>query len=95
MLRLSTWRKRPRTLREYRRIANKNHGPCHECQQEIFPGDEYEAYVVVYEGKLSVSKFHVDCPEDWYREQDEEARAHDVVCNKAHEQATQKRNHAA
>ncbi len=72
-LRLFTARKSQVILREYHHTAIKSHGPCHECNHEIQAGDEYEAYVVVCADKLSVSKFHVYCPDDWY---DEDEKIH-------------------
>ena len=66
--------KRPRTLRQYNRIAHQEHGPCHQCQHPIRPGDSYHAYVQVYNKKLLVSKYHDYCPDEWYREEEERDR---------------------
>lgn len=76
-------KKRPRTLRSYRRVANKDHGQCQQCGRQIKVGEEYDAYVVVSNKKLRVDKFHVHCPEDFWEEEDEKAREADAKNQRA------------
>ena len=57
-------RKRPRQLRYYKSIARKSY-ECRTCRFQINPGEEYEGYVMVLEGKLWVLRFHFPiCPFD-------------------------------
>lgn len=73
-----------RTLRTYRRIAQKDH-QCDRCQQTIHAGDEYEAEVEVRrrrgerKNRLNIWKQHInpDCdypefPDDDRKFDDEE-----------------------
>jgi hypothetical protein len=53
-----------RALREYERIAEKDHF-CDACQSRIAAGDEYWGLVIPYgNGKLLVLKQHMECPID-------------------------------
>jgi hypothetical protein len=64
-----------RLLRHYRSVAWKSHGACPMCRREIEAGDVYEAYVEVDgKGQLRVYKFHDWCPEDFWEEEEEQAR---------------------
>ena len=61
-----------RLLRYYQRMAQQYH-QCQDCHFLIGPGDRYGAHVSVLDGKLRVSKFHLDgCPTD--PEEDERMR---------------------
>jgi hypothetical protein len=73
-LRITTEPKRPRTLRQFKRIAQRDHGPCYQCNREIKAGDEYEGYVKVQDRRLWVLKAHMICPEEWLDEQEELVR---------------------
>ena len=61
--------KRPRTIRRYSRVANKDHGACQTCGRPIHAGDEYEADVIVFKGRLWVHKTHKYCPDDLWEEE--------------------------
>jgi hypothetical protein len=64
-----------RVLRHFRRVAWKSHGCCPMCKREIQAGDLYEAYVEVDgKGHLLVYKFHDWCPEDFWEEEEAQAR---------------------
>lgn len=59
-----------RFLRSYRRVANEEH-VCRFCSTPIFPGDEYDAEVWVWESrdlrqgnKIQVRKSHAECPDE-------------------------------
>ena len=63
-----------RTLRSFRRIAFKDHGPCNMCHRDIKAGDEYECIIEVSDRRFRVTKWHVFCPEDFWEEEEEEHR---------------------
>ena len=68
-------RHKARCIREYRRIAQQNHGWCRMCHGEIEAGDEYVGFVYVNGRELWVSKEHMYClpwDVDEYREYDED-----------------------
>ncbi len=56
--------KKPRLLRTYTRTAHQDHGHCPQCYKLIAAGDQYEGWVSVFNGRLSVSKIHMFCDFD-------------------------------
>lgn len=87
--------KRPRTLRSYRRVAQKDHGPCQMCGRHIKTGEEYDAYVTVASAGLRVDKFHVHCPDDFWEEEEENHRRAEAEHNKREEQSQSRKSRAA
>lgn len=67
-------RRYQRLLREYRRVAHIDHGPCPMCNRHIQAGEEYDGYVYLTEAGIKVSKWHTFCPDDFWREMEEEER---------------------
>jgi hypothetical protein len=70
-------------LRTYQFMAQKEH-TCNMCGEFIHPGDIYEGFVKVVNGKLQVSKYHLDpfCPledDDWLLEYEEQRELEKLV----------------
>ena len=63
-----------RLLRHYRHVAHISHGRCPTCSHEIKPGEEYEGYVYITLKSIRIYKYHVYCPEDFWRGEEKQAR---------------------
>jgi hypothetical protein len=67
--------RRPRLLRTYRRIAQKDYHCC-ECEYPIFSGKPYLGEVWLIHNTIDEKRCHTMCPEDpnddRYRQEDEE-----------------------
>jgi hypothetical protein len=72
-------------------MAFKDHGSCMQCNHRIEAGDKYEASVMVIERKLCVHKYHVICPYEWFREEEERVRQQD----EQHERSLSEQSRAA
>ena len=72
-----------RTLRTFRRVAQKEHGHCPMCQRLIMPGEEYEAYVTISpDFGFRVTKWHVICPPEFWDEEEEAVKQADEQASK-------------
>jgi hypothetical protein len=77
------FRRMPRLLRQYRRVAHKDHGHCLICWRYIKIGDEYEGSVYAHNRHIEVTKLHTMCPPDFWEEEFERDAEDDRRANEA------------
>jgi len=65
------------------------------CQREIKIGDDYEGFVYAEGRSIRVSKNHWFCPDDFWREEDEEAARADAEADRREQEEKSSESEAA